>query len=74
MGQNDAPEDCSQGSNITVFPSGGVSILFGRADGIDFLNKNKSDNAFAEASFWEFLAQLDPSGGLLEALFRRLDC
>ena len=67
MGQNDAPEDCSQGSNITVFPSGGVSILFGRAEGIDFLNKNKSDNAFAEASFWEFLAQLDPSGGLLEA-------
>lgn len=67
FGQNDAPLDCSGGSNITVFSNGGLSILFGRADGIDFLNANKSDTAFADASLWEFLAQLDPSGGLFEA-------
>jgi choice-of-anchor A domain-containing protein len=58
MGQNDAPLDCSEGSNITVTATGGVSILFGRAEAIDFLNKNKNDNAFADASFWTFLVQL----------------
>ena len=69
IGQNDAPHDCSQGSNIRVNPSsGGFSILFGRASGIDFLNRNKSDNAFADASFWQFAAQLDPSGGFFEAV------
>jgi|GEM_PF-2662261 len=67
FGQNDAPLDCSQGSNITITPTGGVSILFGQAEGIDFRNQNKNDNAFADASFWEFLAQLDPSGGLFQA-------
>lgn len=67
IGENDAPEDCSDGSNITVFPGGGVSILFGAAEAIDFRNQNMSDNAFADASIWEFLAQLDPSGGLFEA-------
>jgi len=60
FGQNDF-------GNITVFPTGGVSILFGRADNIDFRNINKSDGAFADPSFWEFLAQLDPSGGLFSA-------
>jgi len=60
FGQNDA-------GNITVFPTGGVSILFGRADNIDFRNINKTDGAFADPSFWEFLAQLDPSGGLFTA-------
>ena len=34
-------------------------ILFDQAEGIDFLNSNKTDNAFADSSFWEFLAQLD---------------
>ncbi|GAB4527644.1 MAG: hypothetical protein Tsb0010_10490 [Parvularculaceae bacterium] len=68
FGMNDAPLDCSGGSNITVTPTGGVSILFGQADSIDFLNSNRNDNAFADASFWEFLAQLDPSGGLFSAL------
>ncbi len=66
IGENDAPFDCSEGSNITVTPTGGVSILFGRAEKIDFLNRDKSDGAFADASFWEFLAQLDPSGFLFE--------
>jgi len=64
LGQNDVPvsEDgqfCLGPSNITVFPGGGLSILFGQAEGIDFRNQNMSDNAFADASFWEFLAQLD---------------
>jgi hypothetical protein len=34
-------------------------ILFGRADNIDFGNDNRSDNAFADASFWQLLAELD---------------
>jgi hypothetical protein len=67
IGLNDAPLDCSQGSNITVTPTGGVSILFGRAENIDFRNQSKADNAFSDASFWAFLAQLDPSGGLFFA-------
>ncbi|MEL7482418.1 MAG: hypothetical protein AAGJ29_12760, partial [Pseudomonadota bacterium] len=67
FGQNDFPEDCSEGSNITVTATGGVSILFGMADSIDFLNTNRADNAFADASFWEFLSQLDPTGGTFEA-------
>ena len=60
IGDNDAPLDCSQGSNIQIFPNGGVSILFGRADRIDFLNLDKTDNAFADASLWEFLMQFNP--------------
>ncbi|MEL6323038.1 MAG: hypothetical protein AAFQ84_02275 [Pseudomonadota bacterium] len=67
FGQNDFPLDCSGGSNITVTATGGVSILFGMAEGIDFLNANRADNAFADASFWEFLSQLDPTGGTFEA-------
>ncbi len=67
FGDNDAPLDCSQGSNITVTPTGGVSILFGQAQGIDFLNQIRNDTSFADASFWTFLVQLDPSGGLFEA-------
>lgn len=60
FGQNDAPLDCSEGSNITLTPTGGLSILFGQAESIDFLNANRSDNAFADASLWEFLVQLTP--------------
>lgn len=52
---------------ITVTPAGGVSILFGRADNIDFLNSNQADNAFADVNFWEFLVQFDPSGGIFSA-------
>ena len=64
IGQNDAPvsEDglfCLGPSNITISPTGGLSILFGRAEGIDFRNQNRDDNAFADASLWEFLIQLD---------------
>lgn len=58
FGQNDAPLDCSEGSNISLTPTGGISILFGMADGIDFLNEDKNDTAFADPSVWEFLAQL----------------
>lgn len=52
---------------ITVTPTGGVSILFGRADNIDFLNSDQADNAFADVSFWEFLTQFDPTGGIFSA-------
>lgn len=34
-------------------------ILFGRADNIDFGNNVRGDSAFADASFWQFLAELD---------------
>ncbi len=67
FGDNDAPLDCSEGSNITVTATGGVSILFGQAQGIDFLNEIRNDTSFADASFWTFLVQLDPTGGLFEA-------
>lgn len=33
------------------------SILFGRAEGIDVLNADRGDTAFADANFWEFVAQ-----------------
>ena len=57
IGDNDAPLDCSEGSNITLTAAGGISILFGMAEAIDFLNANMDDNAFADASVWEFLVQ-----------------
>ena len=65
IGDNDDPLDCSNGSNITLTPTFGVGILFGMAESIDFLNANMDDNAFVDASFWEFLAQLG-GAGLLE--------
>ena len=67
FGQNDAPLDCSEGSNITLTPDFFLNILFGQAEGIDFLNENRSDNAFADASLWEFAAQL-AGPGLFTAL------
>jgi len=53
---------------ITITPTGGVSILFGRADNIDWRNKNRSDNAFADANFWQFAFLIDPSGGFLSGV------
>ena len=46
-----------------------ISILFGRAQSIDFLNKITSDFAFIDANFWTFYAQFasDP-----ESSFERL--
>jgi len=38
-------------------------ILFGRADNIDFGNDVRNDNAFADASFWQLLAELDANFG-----------
>ncbi len=38
-------------------------ILFGRADNIDFGNDTRSDSAFADASFWQLLAELDANFG-----------
>ena len=63
IGLNDAPLDCSQGSNIQLTPTGGLSILFGRAENIDFRNQSKTDAAFADASLWAFLAQFDALAG-----------
>lgn len=52
IGDNDAnPIDLARG------------ILFGRADNIDFGNDARSDAAFADASFWQFLAELDANFG-----------
>jgi len=38
-------------------------ILFGRADGIDHGNLNRNDNAFADASLWQFFAEFDATDG-----------
>lgn len=38
-------------------------ILFGRADNIDFGNNDRNDAAFADASFWQLLAELDANFG-----------
>jgi len=38
-------------------------ILFGRADNIDFRNDDRNDGAFADASFWQLLAELDANFG-----------
>lgn len=59
FGENDTPLDCSAPSNIRLTPTGGISILFGRADNIDFRNQSKTDAAFADASVWQFFATLD---------------
>lgn len=63
IGLNDAPLDCSQGSNIQLTPAGGLSILFGQAENIDFRNQSKTDAAFTDASLWAFLAQFDALAG-----------
>ena len=46
----------------------GLSVLFGLADGIDFLNLVRSDTARVNANFWELLVVLDPSGKLFSSL------
>ncbi|WP_416877696.1 hypothetical protein [Litorimonas sp.] len=52
IGDNDAnPIDLATG------------ILFGRADNIDFGNDDRTDSAFADASFWQLLAELDANFG-----------
>ncbi len=54
----------NDGGNIALnIVTGGVSILFGRAENIDFRNNNRSDNAFIDGSFWRFVAELDRANG-----------
>ncbi len=57
---------CGIANCMSVNASFGISILFGRADNIDNLNTDRSDNAFIDPNFWEFLAQFNP--GLFYAL------
>lgn len=71
LAQNDAPADCSQGSNISITAGGGLSVLFGRAEEIDFGNRNKSNTAFADVSVWEFLGQF--RDGLFFEAFANVD-
>lgn len=71
LAQNDAPTDCSEGSNIQITANGGISVLFGRAEEIDFGNRNKSNTAFADVSIWEFLGQFN-NGAFFE-IFANLD-
>jgi len=68
---NDAPADCSEGSNISITAAGGISVLFGRADEIDFGNRNKQSGAFTDISVWEFLSQF--AGGQFFEIFANLD-
>ena len=51
---------CGVPNCMSINASGGISILFGRADNIDNLNTVRSDNAFIDPNFWEFLAQFNP--------------
>ena len=51
---------CGVENCIFVNASFGLSILFGRADNIDNLNTDRSDNAFIDPNFWEFTAQFAP--------------
>lgn len=53
------------GATAGVLPTGG--ILFGRADELDFGNDNLNTAAVIDASLWELLFQIDPTGGLLSA-------
>ena len=62
--------DCSQGSNVSIV-NGGLSVLFGRADAIDFGNRNPNNTSFADASVWEFLGQF--AGGAVFEPFSNLD-
>jgi len=57
--------ECQTANNICVNFSSG--ILFGRAQSIDIGNQVRDDSAFVDVGLWEVFAQLDPSGGLLEA-------
>lgn len=68
---NDAPADCSEGSNISITAAGGISVLFGRADEIDFGNRNKQSGAFTDTSVWEFLSQF--AGGQFFEPFANVD-
>ena len=54
---NDAPLSCLESSNVRIVQGGGISVLFGEADGIDFGNRDKKNEAFADVSVWEFLSQ-----------------
>jgi len=55
------PDGC-----LTLTADGGLSILFGQADNIDFRNQNRGDSAFIDVNLWEFAAQFNP------ALFEQL--
>ncbi len=58
--------ECQTESGMCINFGGG--ILFGRAESIDLGNANRNDSAFADASLWEVIAQLDPTGGFLTAV------
>jgi len=47
--------------NCMSFSRNGGSILFGSAEKIDFHNFDKSDSAFVQAEFWQFLKLIDPA-------------
>ena len=46
----------------------GLSVLFGCAKSLDFLNIVCNDKALVNANFWELLVTLDPSGKLLSSV------
>lgn len=58
--------ECQNDGNPCVNFSGG--ILFGRAQSIDIGNEIRDDSAFVDASLWEILVQLDPSGNFFSSI------
>ncbi|NMP15445.1 hypothetical protein [Thalassotalea sp. Y01] len=58
--------ECQDSDGICIdFGSG---ILFGRAQSIDIRNTLRDDSAFVDASLWEVLVQIDPSGGFFSRI------
>jgi hypothetical protein len=55
------------GACLNLSAAGGLSILFGQAENIDFRNQDMADDAFVDGNLWEFLIQFDPDGSLFTA-------
>ncbi|UTW56518.1 hypothetical protein [Kordiimonas sp. SCSIO 12610] len=55
------------GACLNLSAAGGLSILFGQAESIDFRNLDMADDAFVDGNLWEFLIQFDPDGSLFTA-------
>ena len=58
IGLDDTGEDCVNDSNIR-FQGDNLGFLFGAADNLDSLNRDRVDSAFVDSNVWAFITQLD---------------
>ena len=58
IGLDDTGEDCVNNSNIR-FQGDDVGFLFGAADNLDSLNRDRVDSAFVDSNVWTYITQLD---------------